>query len=109
VLQKDANCFILLHMPRQRALTVRLDADQYDRLAATARTENRTPTNYVETLLLRDLAAKDESARILRMYIAPEAKDVIPGEVERIAGESDEEHAERSKLFRDLMSLPDED
>jgi hypothetical protein len=93
----------------QRALTLRLDAEQYERLRAAARAENRSPTNYVETLLLRDLAAKDDGGRILRMYVAPETKDMTPGEVERIVGESDEEYAERRKLFRELMSLPDED
>jgi hypothetical protein len=101
---------ILLPMSRlQRALTLRLDAEQYERLTAAARAENRSPTNYVETLLLRDLFAKDEGGRILRMYVAPETKDMTPGEVERITGESDAEHAERSELFRELMSLPDED
>ncbi len=92
-----------------KALTLRLDGTSFHRLAAVARAENRTPTNYVETLVLRDLEAKDEANRAITVYAPPEAAALVPGELERSVGETDERYAHRKKLFDELMSIADED
>lgn len=92
-----------------KALTLRLDEADFRRLAMAASAENRTPTNYVETLVLRDLDAKDEGSRVLTIYAAPETATLVPGELERSTGESDERHAQRKRLVDELMSIPDKD
>ncbi|HUB94307.1 MAG TPA: hypothetical protein VL993_00230 [Stellaceae bacterium] len=93
---------------RLKALTLRIDLSQFRRLAAAAKSENRTPTNYVETLLLRDLEAKDESHRVITVLAAPEAANVEPGRLERSAGESAARYARRKKLVDELLAIPDE-
>lgn len=89
------------------AITLRLDADTQRRLALAARAENRSPTNYVETLLLRDLTAREETGRVLTMLVPPEAAALTPGPLLRSEGESDARYAERSALFDRLFALPD--
>jgi hypothetical protein len=91
-----------------RAITLRLDPDSFSRLAAAASAENRTPTNYVETLVLRDLAANDEANRVITVFAAPETAGLVPGELERTEGETDERYARRKGLVDELMSIPDE-
>ena len=91
-----------------KALTLRLDPANFRRLAAVARAEHRTPTNYVETLVLHDLAAKDEERRVISVYAPPEVGALIPGELERSAGETDKRYARRKKLVKELLSIPDE-
>jgi hypothetical protein len=91
-----------------KAITLRLDPGSFGRLAAVASAENRTPTNYVETLVLRDLEAKDEANRVITVYAAPETARLVPGALERTEGETDERYAQRKRLVAELMSIPDE-
>ena len=90
-----------------KAITLRLDSGRFRRLAAIAGAENRTPTNYVETLVLRDLDAKDEANRVIAVHAAPETANLVPGPLERTEGESDKRYAQRKKLVDELMSIPD--
>ena len=90
-----------------KAITLRLDSGRFRRLAAIAGAENRTPTNYVETLVLRDLDAKDEADRVIAVHAAPETANLVPGPLERTEGESDKRYAQRKKLVDELMSIPD--
>jgi hypothetical protein len=90
-----------------KALTLRLDPARFSRLAAAAARQNRTPTNYVETLVLRDLAAQEEAQRIITLYAAPETDDLTPGVLEHGDSESDARYAQRKALFDALLSLPD--
>lgn len=92
----------------KKAITLRLDSRSFGRLAAVAGAENRTPTNYVETLVLRDLEAKDETDRVLTVYAAPETAKLVPGELERTKGETDKRYEQRKKLVDELLSIPDE-
>ena len=92
-----------------RALTLRLDPEPFRRLALLAAAENRSPTNFVETLVLREIEARSESRRVLRMLVAPEAVDLEPGSLLRGEGESDRRYAERRTLFDELRALPDAD
>jgi hypothetical protein len=81
---------------------------KFRRLAAIADAENRAPTNYVETLVLHDLDAKNEANRVITIYEAPESAYLVPGEIERSEGETEERFAQRKRLVDELMSIPDE-
>src|SRR5689334_21161325 len=81
------------------AITIRLDPDRARQLQAIAEAENRTLTNFVETTLIRDLALRDEAARVITMRAAPGTSEhVVPADIERGAGESDEAYARRRDL-----------
>ena len=88
------------------AVTLRLDADRFKRLEVLARAENRSVTNFVETAVLRDLEAKEEAARVITMFVPPEAAALTPGKLLRTEGESDERYAERSALMDRLFTIP---
>jgi hypothetical protein len=88
-------------------ITLRLDPVTFKKLEQLARAENRTPTNYVETAVLRDIEAKEEAARVITMFVPKEAADLIPGALLRTAGESDERYAERSELMDKLFAISD--
>ena len=90
-----------------KALTLRLDPAHFTRLAALAARENRTPTNYVETLVLRDIEAKDELRRVISVHAAPETADMAPGVLERGEDESDARYTRRKAAFDALLSIPD--
>jgi hypothetical protein len=92
---------------RKVALTLRLEEARFRTLELLAEAENRTPTNYVETALLRDMAAKEEAARAITMLVPPEAAALTPGPLLRTEGESDERYAERSALLDRLFDIPD--
>jgi len=93
--------------PARQAITLRLDPEQYRRLELLARAENRSPTNYVETAVLRDMAAKEETGRAITMFVAADAAGLVPGPLVRTAGESDQRYAERSALMDKLFAIPD--
>jgi hypothetical protein len=94
---------------RLKALTLRLDSTIFRRLVTAASAENRTPTNYIETLVLRELAAKDGANRIITVYAPPETATLVPGDLERGAEETEQRYARRKKIVDELMSIPDED
>jgi hypothetical protein len=71
-----------------------------------ARAENRSPTNCVETLVLRGIAARRE-ARVLSVAVPEDAAAATPGALLRTEGDSDARHAEREALFDRLFTLPD--
>lgn len=91
----------------RQAITLRLDPEQFRRLESLARAENRTPTNYVETAVLRDMAAKEETTRVITMFVAADAAGLVPGPLARTQGESDERYLERSALTDRLFAIPD--
>jgi hypothetical protein len=88
-------------------ITLRIDEDRFQKLTLLAEAENRTPTNYVEAALLRDMAAKEEARRVITMLVPPEAASATPGMLLRSEGESDDRYAERSSLFDRLFAIPD--
>jgi len=93
--------------PGKVALTLRLDPEKFRKLELLARAENRTPTNYVETAVLRDMAAKEEAAGVIAMFVPDEAGGLRPGVLSRSEDESDERYAERSALMDRLFAIPD--
>lgn len=95
-------------LPAKVAITLRLDPDRAARLQAIAEAENRSLTNYVETVLLRDLARREEADRVITMHVAPGVPSSIrPEDVIRAEGESDADYAERQALMVELWSMPD--
>lgn len=91
----------------KQAITLRLDPVKFRQLELLAQAENRTPTNYVETALLRDMESKEEAARVITMFVPQEAAELVPGALMRTEGESDERYAERSTLMDKLFAVPD--
>lgn len=91
----------------KQAITLRLDPEKFRRLELLARAENRTPTNFVETAVLRDMEAKEEAARVITMFVPKEAADLVPGALVRTEGESDERYTERSALMDKLFAIRD--
>lgn len=89
------------------AITLRLDAAVFQRLKLVAAEENRTPTNLVETVLLRELRARDEARRVLTVAIAPELAGVEAGELIRGENEDDAEYARRQAVFSELLAVSD--
>ena len=94
---------------KSKALTLRFDASRFRRLAALAAAENRTPTNYVETLVLREMQAKDAANRIISVQSVPETVGIAPGPLARTPGESRPRYRRRQKIFDRLISLPHSD
>jgi len=90
------------------AVTLRLDPVRVRQLQAVAAAENRTLTNYVETALIRDLALRDEAARVITMRVAPGMSPrIAPDDFVRGKGESDAAYAERQALLAELWTIPD--
>jgi hypothetical protein len=91
------------------AITLRLEPENASRLQALAQEENRTLTNYVETVLLRDLSRRDEAARVITMLAAPGTSSHIePHDIVRGEGEPDDAYAARRALLVELWSIPDD-
>jgi hypothetical protein len=96
--------------PAKVGITVRLDPIRARQLQAVADAENRTLTNYVETVLIRDLSLRDEASRVIMMHAAPEtSKRIDAAEIVRASGESDADYARRQALLIELWSIPDSD
>ncbi len=89
------------------AITLRLDEARFRKLEMLAAAENRSVTNYVETALLRDMAAKEEAARPLTMFVPADAAALAPGALHRNPDESDARYAERAAIMDRLFDLPD--
>ena len=62
----------------KQAITLRLDPAKFRQLELLARAENRTPTNYVETVVPREMEAKEEAARVITMLVPREAAELAP-------------------------------
>lgn len=97
----------VLHRPAEKKipLTLRLTEGEFMRLELMATAENRSLANFAETHLLESMAAKEEAARVITMYVPDELKDVQLGPLLRSEGESDERYAERSALLSELFAL----
>jgi hypothetical protein len=92
------------HATRARAgVTVRLAPDAHDRLRRIAEAEHRSVAGYLELLVERDLAARDDAERVVRVHIAPELAGVPQGTIHREAGESQARYARRSAVLRKLF------
>jgi hypothetical protein len=88
-----------IHM--RKPMTIRMDVDVLEAAKRRAHQENRTVTNYIETILRRDLhlAPASDGARI--EVHAPD--DIREYELVREAGETDEMHEARKRLFSKIL------
>lgn len=80
----------------RQSITMRLDPSILSAAKVRAKANNRTLTNYVETLLMRDLVDHDDNVKIT--IFAPEG---LPDQDDlvRDAGESDASYAERKEAI----------
>lgn len=86
------------------AFTMRFQPDVAEFVQNRARAENRSVTNYVETLLLREKERVAETEERLTVRADP---DLLREEGHRLVredDETDEEYAARSVLFGALLS-----
>ena len=83
-------------------VTVRLDPSDLQRLRRIAEAEHRSVAGYLELLIERDLAARDDAERVVNIYVAPELADLPQGSVEREDGENDVRY-ERRKAALDAL------
>jgi predicted transcriptional regulator len=94
---------------RKVALTLRIGEADFQTLQRLAKAENRSPTNYVETALLQNIAAKAEVAAAITMYVPADAAAIEPGPLVRTDGESGSRYAQRVALMDELFAIPDAD
>lgn len=85
--------------PARIAVTVRLEPETHGRLRRIAKYEHRSMAGYLEMLVARELAARDEAERVIRVYVAPELAGLPMGEPDRRSGESDKSYARRKKAL----------
>jgi hypothetical protein len=85
-------------------ITVRFPVRIRKRVDHIARLEHRSAAAYIEALVERDLREREETERVVRIY---NATDVPPatGEVVREEGETQEQHAYRSKVLNALFGV----
>ena len=86
-------------------VTVRLDPKAHARLQQIAKAEHRSVAAVLELLVEREIRARDEAERVIRVHVAAELEGQAQGEIVREAGETDAAYARRSatlcKLFGD--------
>jgi hypothetical protein len=84
-------------------VTVRLPPEVHDRLRRIAETERRSVSGFLELLVERELAARDDAERVVHIYIAPELAGLPQGAIRREAGESPARHARRRAALNKLF------
>ena len=84
-------------------ITVRLDQTLRDRVQRIAAAEHRSVAGYVQMLIERDVAAREEAERVVHVFVAPELRDAPMGIVGREDGETDEEYARRAAALDTLF------
>jgi hypothetical protein len=84
-------------------VTVRLSRGVHARVGRISRAEHRSVAAYIEALVERDLAARDEAERLVRVFSSPDLAGVPYAPVSRSEGESDERYAERSDALDRLF------
>ncbi len=85
------------------AFTMRFRPEVAEFVHAQARAGNRSVTNFVETLLLREKARFEESQRQLTVQAIADLLRHEQHELVRDVDETDAEHAARSELFGALL------
>jgi predicted transcriptional regulator len=83
-------------------VTVRLERDAHERLKQIAKAEHRSVAAVVERLVEREIQAREEAERVIRLHVAPELTGQSFGDPDRRLGESDRSYARRKKSI-DLL------
>lgn len=89
--------------PARTGVTVRLDPEAHERLHRIAKFEHRSVAAYLEMLVEREIAARDEAERVITVHVAPELAGQPFGDPDRRAGESDKSYASRKKTIDTLF------
>ena len=84
-------------------ITIRLDRTLRDRVQHIAAAEHRSVAGYVQMLIERDVAARDDAERTVHVFVAPELRDTPLGVVGREDSETDEEYTRRAKALDTLF------
>jgi hypothetical protein len=80
-----------------------MDRTLRDRVQQIAAAEHRSVAAYVQMLIERDVAAREEAARVVHVFVAPELRDAPLGIVGREDGETDEAYAQRAEALDTLF------
>lgn len=89
--------------PARTGVTVRLDPDAHERLQRIAKFEHRSVAAYLEMLVEREIARREEAERVIRVHVAAELDGQAQGEIIREAGESDAAYARRNTTLKKLF------
>jgi hypothetical protein len=84
-------------------VTVRLEPEAHARLQQIAKAEHRSVAAVLELLVEREIRARDEAERTIRLHVAPELQAVPFGDPDRRPGESDKSYARRKKTIHALF------
>jgi hypothetical protein len=84
-------------------ITVRLPSDTRDRVQHIAAAEHRSVAGYLQSLIERDLKARDEAERVIHVFTAPELQEEPPGTLVREASETEERYTRRAEILRTLL------
>ncbi len=84
-------------------VTVRLAPDAHARLQDMARAEHRSVAALLERLVEREIKARDEAERVIRVHVAPELRGKPFGTPDRHPGESERSHARRKAAIDTLF------
>lgn len=84
-------------------VTVRLDPEAHARLQQIAKAEHRSVAAVLERLVEREIHARNEAERVIRVHVAPELEGQPQGEIIREAGETDAAYRRRSATLRKLF------
>lgn len=89
-------------------VTLELDGESVARLGARAAAQNRSVSDYVESLLSRELSGAGEPDEVITVLAAPGASPTIePSAILRGSNETDAEYALRQSIVVALWSLAD--
>jgi predicted transcriptional regulator len=89
--------------PPKTGVTVRLAPEVHERLKQIAEAEHRSVSGYLEALVEREVAARDEAERVIRVHVAAELAGQPFGDPDRRPGESDKAYARRKKTIDTLF------
>jgi predicted CopG family antitoxin len=84
-------------------LTVRLAPEAHRRLVEFAAAEKRSVSAFLERLVEREIAAREEAERVIRVYIAPELVGKPFGDLIREKHETDAAFARRQATMNTLF------
>lgn len=87
----------------RQGFTVRLDPQVQERVRRISDAEHRSVSAYLEQLVARDLASRDEAERVVRVFVDPAVGGIPQAEVAQEAGEDEERYARRAATLDKLF------